>query len=606
MSGFLRRFFKRGSQKSPDANKRQEPVLQWETQDFVPPASDDEPVVDPWDVGTPAPHSMERPVEPEVHDPDAGSLEAREPEQTECQQDRLDPAAAPAPDGPPEHAAEDDTFGGAAVAAGDAEPSNGGQTAEDTEPGAEEVDRPTVEFGDTDADDTIEAGSPVDAGASKDAGAETTCVWPASPEPRSVDYVETGQTGEPASGEASEEVRLDPADVLPADKSPPTSGKRAESLEGDVSEHVQDAAGLDSDDPVAEGLERSRPDTIDNDVWEELSAAEAGAGDTSAGDEPEIDGAASAIDLSAQDSEPDNSSFDVDSFEFEVVDPVDVDEDVDIDADVGASQQVDPWAEDLGAGFEPFDFDPDAHQSPWEGLDGADVEDITAHEKAARIAAEMDIVTPASQRQVARELTDLFQRLSHPATFRALAAAADNGLTPGLLRNMIALREIWAQRPDFWLRRHMKTGQIYKNYRGAGAMTWAMARRVCLQRDAYPPESMVDPDWVDEWLLLERGEPGYLDFAHFVDLKVANVAHESVLLGLRLAYQDLHDGHPADRWDWPLGHRVTDDYYPIYDLVARDRADVLQDMQQAKYPDRRQLHPVDLNPDLSYERYGKA
>jgi hypothetical protein len=147
---------------------------------------------------------------------------------------------------------------------------------------------------------------------------------------------------------------------------------------------------------------------------------------------------------------------------------------------------------------------------------------------------------------------------------------------------------------------------VYKNHSGAAAMTWALARRVCLARDAYPPEDMVDPEWVREWLLVERGEPGYLDFAHFVDLKVANVAGASVEFGLRLAQADALDGHLADRWDWSLAHRITDDCYPLYDRLARDRADALQAMHQAKYPDRRELHPIDLNPDFSYEKHGKA
>ena len=47
-------------------------------------------------------------------------------------------------------------------------------------------------------------------------------------------------------------------------------------------------------------------------------------------------------------------------------------------------------------------------------------------------------------------------------------------------------------------------------------MTWRLAHDICQNRGEFPPESMIDEDWVDEWYDLRIGEAGYFSFADLI------------------------------------------------------------------------------------------
>jgi len=48
------------------------------------------------------------------------------------------------------------------------------------------------------------------------------------------------------------------------------------------------------------------------------------------------------------------------------------------------------------------------------------------------------------------------------------------------------------------------------------------------------PELMIDDEWLDEWLRLPRGEPGWRSFPEFIDVKVKNHGSETLFAGLSL------------------------------------------------------------------------
>jgi len=57
---------------------------------------------------------------------------------------------------------------------------------------------------------------------------------------------------------------------------------------------------------------------------------------------------------------------------------------------------------------------------------------------------------------------------------------------------------------------------------GPSSLSWGTARLVCLVRADWPPEDMIDPDWLDEWFALPRGQHTPISFAQFVGDRVSN------------------------------------------------------------------------------------
>ena len=168
-----------------------------------------------------------------------------------------------------------------------------------------------------------------------------------------------------------------------------------------------------------------------------------------------------------------------------------------------------------------------------------------------RVEAVANLLEPgtAAERERARALlADLFERHGHQSTYRALRRAATAGLDVQTLEAMIELKEIWASRSDWWYRRSREG--VVEMERGPAALSWKLARRVCLARWQYPPESMIEDDWFEEWLVAPPRSPGNYDFVTFVQEKIDGRASGDLHAGLRF----LH-GAPEARGEpdaWPL------------------------------------------------------
>ena len=147
------------------------------------------------------------------------------------------------------------------------------------------------------------------------------------------------------------------------------------------------------------------------------------------------------------------------------------------------------------------------------------------------IASLLDPRTNAEQERVRELLTDLFERHVHPSTFLALRNAAVAGLDVQTLEAMIELKELWALRSEWWYRR--SRDEIVEMARGPAALSWKLARSVCLARWQYPPESMIDEEWFDEWLALPPRAPGHHDFVAFVREQIEGRVSRDLCAGLR-------------------------------------------------------------------------
>ena len=169
--------------------------------------------------------------------------------------------------------------------------------------------------------------------------------------------------------------------------------------------------------------------------------------------------------------------------------------------------------------FDIDDFDPDAQQKPWHVNLGADRGLGKARAKAAHIAISLDINTSKDVNLALEYLIEFFSRFPHPATYRSIKKISSQGIDYQTLHSIIELRCIWEERSDWWRRRTIR-GHIT---RSASALTWAAAYRVCIARRDYPVEDMIDDGWINEWLHLPRGYPGYFSFPDYINRKVACV-----------------------------------------------------------------------------------
>ena len=190
------------------------------------------------------------------------------------------------------------------------------------------------------------------------------------------------------------------------------------------------------------------------------------------------------------------------------------------------------------------EFDEEARQQPWEIESEEEGQSIRrARDKAAEIAGSLYLKSREDQEFALTYLADLFEHpdYSHASTFHAIKRLPSDGLDFETLKAMVELRAIWKQRTDWWRGRYSRRYRVRGLTNGETALTWIAARRVCLVRKDLPPEMMIDDDWLEEWLELPSGSPGYLSFSYYIDVKIHNFDAELLEHGFSLWRQCEND-----------------------------------------------------------------
>ena len=191
---------------------------------------------------------------------------------------------------------------------------------------------------------------------------------------------------------------------------------------------------------------------------------------------------------------------------------------------------------------EAVDFEPDAHQLPWERTSEDDEDAINvilaARQKAAHIVPLLSI-SYQYEKQVALELlTEFFQVRRHGATFHAIKRATKLGLSLDLLQSMIALREVIEERPEFWVGRYGPRRTVARLRQGATAFSWVLVRHICIHFPDLPPDMMVGDDWLDAWHTLLPGDIGYLSFPQYLFHRIEHYREYALRDGLSILYSD--------------------------------------------------------------------
>lgn len=186
------------------------------------------------------------------------------------------------------------------------------------------------------------------------------------------------------------------------------------------------------------------------------------------------------------------------------------------------------WPDDsdpaLNVGIELFGYDEEARQSVWNDEPEDDVgPSLQAEQKAAEIISKLSFSSQRERTAFLPWMIDLFQRRDHHFTYRAILAVAETGVGSETLRNMAILRDVWENRPEWWLGRYGWAHSIEALRNGPTALGWKLARSICEARSDFPPEYMIDDAWVNEWLSLGPYDHGYWNFPQFLGLKTMAV-----------------------------------------------------------------------------------
>lgn len=236
------------------------------------------------------------------------------------------------------------------------------------------------------------------------------------------------------------------------------------------------------------------------------------------------------------------------------------------------------------------EYDPDASQRLGsEEWAASTPPESRVRERAAQIAALLEVTSLQEQIAALHWLEDFFGRRPAAATFRAIERLALAGLDLQTLHAMDALRETWEERPEWWGCRVPALGFRYgaagirRMVNGATALSWAMAKRICLSRAELPPEDMIDAEWLDEWYALPQDQRAPISFARYVDEKIAHEAARRLHVGFEACAQLDDPGECFDRLGWYRTIYDPDDGPPLslrmIDATERrvDRGDQARD-----------------------------
>lgn len=189
-----------------------------------------------------------------------------------------------------------------------------------------------------------------------------------------------------------------------------------------------------------------------------------------------------------------------------------------------------------------LEFDPDLRQPLAPPINTAHRSKLArAIERGAAITALLELPDERDRALALSFLTDLFVERPHGATFRAIVNAVHAGADVSTLRAMVALRDVWAERSDWWVCRY----RFFHGRRGSDAMLfgadgpdklpWRTAMQICMARPEYPVEAMIDNDWIAEWHGLDRSDPGYFRFLDFIEDRLACTPARTLHEGLAAA-----------------------------------------------------------------------
>jgi hypothetical protein len=166
------------------------------------------------------------------------------------------------------------------------------------------------------------------------------------------------------------------------------------------------------------------------------------------------------------------------------------------------------------------DFAPHAAENPFRlDLRTPSAED-KANQRARWLVSLLDLPQLERRKVFERRFSELFSAYPHAATFSALVDLALEGAVADDLWCAFELKEIWASSPWWWSIRRRGSRQPVTPDSGTSMLGWARSHRFIIDRKGLPPETIIDPDWFDDWLELSIGDPLYWRFIDYAEARI--------------------------------------------------------------------------------------
>jgi hypothetical protein len=176
-----------------------------------------------------------------------------------------------------------------------------------------------------------------------------------------------------------------------------------------------------------------------------------------------------------------------------------------------AAAKSEPWHD-----YVPIDaYDPFAQEAPFVIEWPQNARESVAT-KCANAVLALASVTERERRRLFRRFVELFTDYPHPSSYLAITnLIRQEGASPDDLLAAYDLKQAWIDNPLFSLVLQ-KGGQVTLTNDRDNQLYWKLAFRLIIQTRGTPPETIIDPSWVEEWLDLPHGDPlrfRFLDYA---------------------------------------------------------------------------------------------
>ncbi|WP_156456893.1 hypothetical protein [Bradyrhizobium sp. CCH5-F6] len=166
------------------------------------------------------------------------------------------------------------------------------------------------------------------------------------------------------------------------------------------------------------------------------------------------------------------------------------------------------------------DFIPHAAENPFYLELRAPSSSDKALQRARWLVSLLDLPQIERRRRFEQRFSELFYQYPHAATFSALADLALENADADDVWSAFELRQIWASSPSWWSMRRRGSRQPLIPDGGVNMLGWARSYRFVVNRKGLPPEAIIEPDWLDDWLELSIGDPLYWRFIDYAEARI--------------------------------------------------------------------------------------
>ncbi|MBB5045959.1 hypothetical protein HNR60_000694 [Rhodopseudomonas rhenobacensis] len=179
------------------------------------------------------------------------------------------------------------------------------------------------------------------------------------------------------------------------------------------------------------------------------------------------------------------------------------------------------WSDEIQ--FHPYD--PAAQETPFVEKTYISPRETLAR-KCAGAILKLAHVSDRRRTPLLGRFVELFIDYPHPSSFRAIASLAREEASPEDILAAYEFRCAWTENPRYSLIRGRKG--FFFIPESQSTLTWKLAYSLVVKARGTPPENLIDPSWVDEWMDLPAGDQLSFQFLSYAVARI-DAFHEGAL-----------------------------------------------------------------------------